>query len=251
MSTGVAHLDTSTVPARGARVVTRGLTRRFGNHLALDDVSLEIRPGEAFGLLGANGAGKTTFIRNVTGFLLPSAGEVEVDGFSPVRDPEQVRARLGFVTETSRIYPDLRVSAFLRFCGGAHGLSGAGLSEAIARVVQRFHLEDVERRLVSHLSKGFLQRVSLAQAFLADPPLVIVDEPTSGLDPLQQEEVRSVLRGLRGERTLLLSTHDLGEARELTERVAVLYHGRLVAMGATDEVLAGEPLALFRGEECP
>jgi len=251
LSTGVAQLDASPEPARGVRVVARGLTRHFGEHLALDHVSLEIRPGEAFGLLGANGAGKTTFIRHVTGFLLPSEGDVWVDGFSPASEPERVRERLGFVTETSRVYPDLRVRAFLRFSGGTRGLSGATLSEAVTRVVQRFHLQDVERRLVGHLSKGFQQRVSLAQAFLADPPLVIVDEPTSGLDPLQQEEVRGVLRGLRGERTLLLSTHDLGEAQELTQRAAVLYRGRLVALGATEEVLSGDPLALFRGEARP
>jgi ABC-2 type transport system ATP-binding protein len=233
----------------GVRIEARDLTRRFGPHCALSGLNVSIEPGEAFGLLGANGAGKTTFIRLVTGFLLPSGGELRVDGLSPEREPEAVRRRLGFVAETSRLYPDLRVRAFLRFAGGARDLRGAALARAVDEGLERFQLDSVAERLIGHLSKGFQQRVSLAQAFLHDPPLVIVDEPTSGLDPLQQEEVRSVLRSLRGQRTLLLCTHDLGEARELTERVAVLHQGRLVACGPSEEVLsADDPLAIFRGE---
>jgi ABC-2 type transport system ATP-binding protein len=231
----------------GARVEADALTRRFGETVALDGVSLTIAPGEAFGLLGANGAGKTTFIRCLTGVLLPSGGDVKVDGFSSLRSPAAVRARLGFVAETSRLYPELRVLGFLRFAAGARGLAGRARDEAVAREIERFALGEVAKRLVGHLSKGFQQRVSLAQAFVADPPLVIVDEPTSGLDPLQQEEVRGLLRSLRGERTLLLCTHDLAEARSLTDRVAVLARGRLVAVGASAEVLGGpDPLALFR-----
>ena len=234
---------------RGVRVEADALTRRFGDTLALDGVTLTIGPGEAFGLLGANGAGKTTFIRCLTGVLLPSGGDVKVDGFSSLRNPAAVRARLGFVAETSRLYPELRVRGFLRFAAGARGLSGAACEQAVERAIERFTLGDVAKRLVGHLSKGFQQRVSLAQAFVADPPLVIVDEPTGGLDPLQQEEVRSLLRALRGERTLLLCTHDLAEARSLTDRVAVLSRGRLVAVGASAEVLGGpDPLALFRAE---
>jgi len=233
----------------GVAVEAQGLTRRFGPHVALDGLDLRIGPGEAFGLLGANGAGKTTFIRLVTGFLLPSAGTVTVDGITAAADPSGVSARIGFVAETTRLYPELRVGTFLRFAGGARGLSGSRLAEQIDAGVARFQLESSLNRPLGHLSKGLQQRVNLAQAFLHDPPLMIVDEPTSGLDPLQQEEVRSVLRALRGERTLILCTHDLGEARELTERVAVLSRGKLVASGRTGEVLAGaDPLALFRGE---
>src|SRR5262245_6564795 len=235
---------------RGAEVEARALTRRFGPHLALDGVSLRVEPGEAFGLLGANGAGKTTFLRLVTGYLLPSAGEVRVDGASPARDARAVARRLGFVAETTRLYPELRVRALLRFVAGARGLARAVARERVAGVLERFQLAAVAERPVGHLSKGFQQRVNLAQAFLHDPPLLLVDEPTGGLDPVQQQEVRRVLRGLRGERTLIVCTHDLAEARELTERVAVLQRGRLVALGATANVLgAGDPLALFRGED--
>ncbi len=234
---------------RGASVEAEGLTRRFGRHVALDRLDLSIAPGEAFGLLGANGAGKTTFIRMVTGVLLPSGGEVRVDGHSATRDPSEVHKRLGFAAETSRIYPDLRVRSFLRFAGAARDLSGPILDQAVETVLERFQLEDVAGRWIGQLSKGFQQRVSLAQAFLHEPPLLIVDEPTSGLDPLQREEVRAVLRELRGEHTLILCTHDLSEAKELTERAAVLHQGKLVASGPTEQVLGvPEPLSLFRGE---
>ncbi len=236
--------------AAGAAVEAEGLTRRFGDHVALDGIELGIRPGEAFGLLGANGAGKTTFIRLVTGYLVPSAGHVTVDGHSPAIDPQAVHRRIGFAAETSRLYPDLRVRGFLRFVGGARGLRGASLRGAVDATLERFQLADVAKRLVGNLSKGYQQRVSLAQAFLHDPALLIVDEPTSGLDPLQRSEVRRVLGAARGRHTLLICTHDLAEARELTQRVAVLNRGRLVALGPTAEVLGGEdPLALFREPE--
>jgi ABC-2 type transport system ATP-binding protein len=232
---------------KGAAVEARGLTRRFGPTLALDGLTLAIAPGESFALLGANGAGKTTFIRLVTGYLLPSGGSIAVDGVSPALHPDRVHARLGFVMETSRLYPELSVRGFLRFMGGARGLAGPALAHAVDAALARFHLEPVAPRLVGKLSKGYQQRVSLAQAFLADPPLVIVDEPTGGLDPVQRGEVQALLRGLRGEHTLLLCTHDLEEAQLLASRVGVLNAGRLVAEGAPSELLGREDtLALFR-----
>ncbi len=240
-------VEQKTAPNGGIAIETRELTRRFGARLAVDAVTLRIEPGEAFGLLGANGAGKTTFIRLVTGYLLPSSGCVRVDGLSPATDARAVHARLGFVAETSRLYPDLRVRGFLRFAGGARGLAGEALDAALEGALERFELRAVAARLVGNLSKGYQQRVSLAQAFLHDPPLLIVDEPTNGLDPLQQGEVREVLAALRGRRTLLLCTHDLAEARALADRVAILSRGRVVACGPTAELLGrGDPLELFR-----
>jgi len=237
---------------RGVAIEASALTRRFGERIALRELSLRIEPGESFALLGANGAGKTTFIRLVTGTLLPSSGELTVDGLSPALEPNAVHRRLGFVMETSRLYPELRVRGFLRFMGGARGLSGAALARAVDTALARFQLESVAARLVGNLSKGFQQRVSLAQAFLTDPPLVIVDEPTGGLDPVQRGEVQALLAGLRGRATLLLCTHDLGEARALATRVGVLNAGRLVACGDTASVLGGaDVLAPFRAPAEP
>ena len=235
-------------PAAEPAIQARNLTRRFGPHTAVDRLSLAIPARTSFGLLGANGAGKTTFIRMVAGFLLPSEGEVRVEGRSPARDPSAVQARIGFVMETSRLYTELRVRGFLRFMGGARGLSGDALEAPIEAVLRRFDLEAVAERRIGNLSKGFQQRVSLAQAFLHDPPLVIVDEPTGGLDPVQREEVQAILRELDGERTVLVCTHDLDEAQRLTSRVAVMHAGRLVTEGATADVLGrDDSLAIFRG----
>jgi ABC-2 type transport system ATP-binding protein len=239
--------ETGAETPRGVAIEARDLTRRFGRRTALDRLTLSIPPNETFGLMGANGAGKTTFIRLVTGYLLPSAGSVSVGGVSPTANPRAVNERLGFVMETSRLYPELRVRGFLRFMGGTRGLAGADLADAVDTAIERFKLQDVARRLIGNLSKGFQQRVSLAQAFLHDPPLVIVDEPTGGLDPVQRGYVQEVLRGLQGDRTVLLCTHNLDEARQLASNVAVLEAGKLVALGSTSEVLdGGDPLALFR-----
>jgi ABC-2 type transport system ATP-binding protein len=224
--------------ASGVGVTARALTRRFGNHLALDRIDLQIAPRARFSLLGANGAGKTTFIRLLTGFLLPSSGALTVDGISPARHPHAVNKRIGFAMETSRLYPELRVRGLLRFLGGARGLRGSELANAVDRVIERFQLASVATRRTGNLSKGFERRVSLAQAFLVEPPLIVLDEPSNGLDPAQRNQVREILRGIEPERTLILCTHDLDEARALTDRAGVLHAGRLVAEGPTGEVLS-------------
>lgn len=237
-------------PGHGARVTLRSLARHFGEHRAIHGVDLRIEAGESFGLLGANGAGKTTLIRLVTGFLVPSEGEVHVDGISPTRNPRAAQARIGLVSESARLYPELRVRGYLKFAGGIRGLSGPALDTALSEAISRFGLEDVANRPIGNLSKGFRQRVSLAQAFLHRPGLLIADEPTSGLDPLQRSEVHTHLQSLRGHHTLLLCTHDLDEARTLTDRLGILSQGILVAVGPTRDILAeGRNLDLFRADE--
>jgi len=234
-------------PLRGARVDARHLSRSFGEREALVDVTLEIAPGESFALLGANGAGKTTFIRLLTGYLAPSSGEVRVDGLSPTAHAAVVQPRIGYAPESARLHPELRVDRSLAFAAALRGIGGAARRAAVDAAIERFALGAVARRPIGHLSKGFAQRVSLAQAFLHEPDLLVVDEPTSGLDPLQQRDVRSAVASLRGSCTVVLCTHDLAEARELAQRAGVLANGRLVACGSTTELLAGnDPLALFR-----
>jgi ABC-2 type transport system ATP-binding protein len=161
-----------------------------------------------------------------------------VDGISPARHPHAVNKRIGFAMETSRLYPELRVRGLLRFLGGARGLRGSELANAVDRVIERFQLASVATRRTGNLSKGFERRVSLAQAFLVEPPLIVLDEPSNGLDPAQRNQVREILRGIEPERTLILCTHDLDEARALTDRAGVLHAGRLVAEGPTGEVLS-------------
>jgi ABC-2 type transport system ATP-binding protein len=236
-STPEAGRANSANGAAGVGVTARALTRRFGAHVALERVDLQIAPRARFSLLGANGAGKTTFIRMLTGFLLPSSGGLTVDGISPARDPHAVNERIGFAMETARLYPELRVRGALRFLAGARGLRGGKLEDAVDRVIERFGLASVATRRTGNLSKGFERRVSLAQAFLVEPPLIVLDEPTNGLDPAQRDQVREILGELEAERTLILCTHDLDEARALTDRAGVLKAGRLVAEGPTREIL--------------
>jgi ABC-2 type transport system ATP-binding protein len=238
--------------AAGVGVTARALTRRFGDHLAVDRVDLRIAPGARFSLLGANGAGKTTFIRMLTGFLLPTSGELTLDGISPARHPHAVNKHISFSMETACLYPELRVSALLRFLGGARGLRGRELENAVDRVIERFQLESVAARRTGNLSKGLERRVSLAQAFLVESRLILLDEPTQGLDPAQRNQVRETLRGIEAERSLILCTHDLDEARALTDRAGVLNAGRLIAEGPTGEVLdRPDVLSLFETRPAP
>lgn len=234
---------------RGCRVVAQNLSRSFGPNVALGALNLEIAPGQTLGLLGANGAGKTTFIRLVTGYLLPTAGEVRIDSYSPATHAKEVHARIGYAAETSQLYADLHVRSFLRFAGAIRGIARAALEARIDEVLTQFQIEDVQKRLIGHLSKGYKQRVALAQAFLHNPALLIVDEPTSGLDPVQQEDVCSLLRASKGERTVILCTHNLNEAKLLADRIAVLRRGRLVAEGTPESVFQHESASgLFRGQ---
>jgi ABC-2 type transport system ATP-binding protein len=229
-----------------ARIEARGVSKRFGPVVALDALSLEIAPGEIFGLIGPNGAGKTTFIRILTGYWLASEGDVLVDGVSVTDARFAVQARLGYACEQPKLYADHTVDAFLRFMGEVRGLGGARLRAAIGVAVERMGLEPVRRRRIGVLSKGFRQRVALAQALLHEPALLVVDEPTVGLDPAQQIELRRIIAGFRGTHTVLLCTHQLHEAEMICDRVALLDRGRLAALATAEEIRVGGSLeALF------
>jgi ABC-2 type transport system ATP-binding protein len=225
-----------------AKIEAREVSKRFGDHVALADLSLEIAPGEVFGLIGPNGAGKTTFLRILTGYWLPSSGDVWVDGTSVVEHPQRVQRGLGYACEQPKLYVDHRVDTFLRLMAELRGVPRGELRASVERAIERFGLEEVRRRRIGVLSKGFRQRVSLAQALLHDPPLVVIDEPTVGLDPRQQIELRRIIGELGGSHTVLLCTHQLHEAEVCCDRVALLDAGRLRHVATAEEIREGGAL---------
>jgi ABC-2 type transport system ATP-binding protein len=213
------------------------LSRRFGPHLAVDDVSFRLERGEVVGFLGPNGAGKTTTMRVLTGFLPPSAGKVEVDGFDVLQDSLAVRGRIGYLPESVPLYREHRVQEMLVFQGRLRGLGRAEAKRRAGAVLERVGLADRARSLIGRLSKGQRQRVGLAVALLPDPEVLVLDEPTSGLDPLQRIEVRRLVQEFARERTVLLSSHILPEIEAVCPRVILLHRGRIAADGTQAELL--------------
>jgi len=205
------------------------LTRRYGSTVAVDHVSFGIERGEIVGLLGPNGAGKSTTIRMLTGFLPATEGTATVAGCDVRRDPIELHRRVGYMPESNPLYPEMRVSEYLRFRAELKGVPRKRRSRRIAECMEMCGAADVARQVIGTLSKGYRQRVGLADAMLADPDVLILDEPTIGLDPNQIREVRSLIRGLSGDHTVLLSTHILAEAEAICERVLIIDHGRIVA----------------------
>ena len=210
-----------------AAVVADGICKRYGSIVALTDFDLVIRRGEIFGLLGPNGSGKTTFMRLLTGYLLPSAGRLELAGIDVVREPIEARRRIGYVPESVPAWRDMRVLEFLDFMARLRGIPKARLASAIDRVVELVALGSMAHRPVRTLSRGYRQRLGLAQALVHEPDVVILDEPTNGLDPRQIIEVRELIRSLASRHTVLLSSHILGEVGRIADRVGVLLEGRL------------------------
>lgn len=210
-------------------IVAEELTKYYGLKPAVRDVSFQIGKGEIVGFLGPNGAGKTTIIRILTCYMQPTAGRALVDGMDCRTRSLEVRRLIGFLPETVPLYLDLSVEGFLNFSGAVKGLRGKDLKRGIEVALDECGLREHRRRLIRHLSKGLKQRVGLAQALLSDPPILILDEPTTGLDPAQIIEMRGLMRGLGGERTILLSTHILPEVSQVCQRVIIVNRGRVVA----------------------
>ncbi len=220
-----------------------GLTRDFGATRALDDLSFRVDAGEIVGFLGPNGAGKTTAMRILTCTLPPSAGGATVAGCDVVADPDGVRAQVGFMPENAPLYPEMTVDETLDFVAALKGVAGPGRRAGLADIVERVGLGEVRHRLVGNLSKGYRQRVGLAQALVGDPAILILDEPSAGLDPHQIVEVRELIRGFRGHKTVLLSSHILNEVSLICGRVLILDRGRLM----TEEAPAALSRAVDRG----
>lgn len=206
----------------------RNLTKRYGDLLAIDRVSFTAQKGEIVGFLGPNGAGKTTTMRIITGFIPATTGTVKVEGFDIFEEAHEVRKRIGYLPENPPLYADMTVTSYLEFVGRIKGLSRAALPGAVERAVQRCGLTEVTRRVLGHLSKGFRQRVGLAQALIHEPSVLVLDEPTIGLDPRQIRDIRSLVKQLAGERTVILSTHILQEVVQICQKVVIINEGRVV-----------------------
>ena len=214
----------------------QSLTMCYGPAIALKNVSFQANPGEVLGLLGPNGAGKTTAMRILTTYLFPSSGTAKVDGFDILENPMEVRKRIGYLPETVPLYGDMRVEEYLTFVGKARALEGVQLAERLEWVKNACHLKGVWKHLLCELSKGYGQRVGLAQALIHDPKVLILDEPTSGLDPIQIIEIRSLVKSLAREKTIIFSTHILQEVEALADRIVILNEGKLVAQGTKQEL---------------
>jgi len=209
----------------------RNLTRRFGNQTVIHDVSLELKRGEVLGLLGHNGAGKTTTLQMLAGCLLPDSAEkcsIEICGIDLLHHPAQAKAHIGYLPETPPLYRELSVNDYLIFAARLRGMKPAAVAEALAQTRQRCGLEAVGKKIIGALSKGYQQRVGIAQAIIHGPAVIVLDEPTVGLDPAQIRGIRSLIRELGDTHSVILSTHLLGEVESVCDRVEIMRHGRLI-----------------------
>jgi ABC-2 type transport system ATP-binding protein len=206
------------------------LTKRYPAKNAIEGVSFQVEQGEILGFLGPNGAGKTTTMRIITGFMPATDGKVSVDGFDVFENPLDVRRRIGYLPENPPLYLEMTVSSYLRFVAKIKSVPKEKLDLEVKRVMERANITDVRDRIISKLSKGYKQRVGLAQALLNDPPVLILDEPTIGLDPKQIHEVRELIKELAGNHTVVLSTHILPEVEQTCHRVIIIDHGKIVAV---------------------
>ena len=217
------------------------LSKKYGTHPAIEDLSFTVGDGQIFGLLGPNGAGKSTIMNILTGYLAPTSGEVKVAGFSLPEQTQQAKACVGYLPEQPPLYPEMTVQEYLDFAAELKGIKKkAERKEQVLRAARRTGLEDVLPRLIRSLSKGYRQRVGIAQALLGSPQLIILDEPTVGLDPAQVIEIRNLIRELGKAHTVILSSHILSEVQAVCQQVLILSKGRLVAVGSPEEL--GETL---------
>ncbi len=219
-----------------AMIQVRDLVKTYGDKNALNGVSFDARAGEILGLLGPNGAGKSTTMKILTTYLSATSGSVTVDGMDAAANPLAVRAMLGYLPESTPLYSDMAVYDYLLWCGEMRGLARADVRKRMAEVARVVGLENVMGQVIGTLSKGYKQRVGLAQAMLHNPKILILDEPTSGLDPNQIIEIRNLIRSLGQNHTLILSSHNLAEVRQICDRVVIIHQGAVVADGTLDEL---------------
>jgi ABC-2 type transport system ATP-binding protein len=229
-------------------IKVQGLTKRYARTVAVDNISFEVEKGQIVGFLGPNGAGKTTTMRVLTCFLPPTAGTASVAGFDVQEHPIEVKRRIGYLPESPPVYPEMEVTEYLEFTGKLKGIPSADIKKRVDEVLGKCAIGDVRDKLIGKLSKGYRQRVGLAQAIIHNPDVLILDEPTSGLDPKQIIEIRELLKSLAGNHTIILSTHILSEVEHSCERVIIISQGKLVAIDSvanlTNRLRGSESVAL-------
>ena len=223
-------------------IEVRNLTKRYGDLVAIRDVAFTAATGQVLGFLGPNGAGKTTTMRIITGFMPATSGTVKVAGYDIFDDSYEVRKRIGYLPENPPLYLDMTVTTYLRFVGRIRGIAKAELNDAVDKVLHTCGLTEVTDRVVGHLSKGFRQRVGLAQALIHNPSVLVLDEPTIGLDPRQIIDIRTLIRELAGDRTVILSTHILPEVSQLCEKVVIINEGRIAVEDTLTNLTQGASL---------
>jgi len=230
-------------------IKVEGLTKRYARHVAVKNISFEVGKGEIVGFLGKNGAGKTTTMRVLTCFLPPSAGKATVAGFDVIEHPFDVKKNIGYLPETPPLYPEMQVDDYLSFVAKLKNIPSADIKKRVDEVCERTAIGEVKHTIIGKLSKGYRQRVGLAQAIIHNPPVLILDEPTSGLDPEQQQQARQLIASLSGDHTIILSTHILSEVEQSCSNVIIINNGEIVAVdsvanlhrrGRTTEVISVE-----------
>ena len=210
------------------------LTKNYGNHVAVDDISLDIKPGKIYGFLGPNGAGKSTTMNIITGYLAPTSGEVLIDGHDIYKEPEEAKACIGYLPEIPPLYVDMKVSEYLKFVCELKKVKKEDRDKEVERVMNLTKVSDVQNRIINNLSKGYRQRVGMAQALIGSPKVIILDEPTVGLDPNQIKEVRDLIKSLAGDHTVILSSHILSEISETCSHVFIIDKGKILANNAIE-----------------
>lgn len=206
-----------------------GLTKRYGKNTAVDHLSFRVKKGQIYGFLGPNGAGKTTTMNMLTGYLAPTEGQIRIDGHDISEEPVEARRRIGYLPEIPPLYLDMTPLEYLRFAAELKGVAKEKRESEVERVMEKTQIQDMQERLIRHLSKGYRQRVGLAQALLGDPEVLILDEPMVGLDPKQIIEIRELIRSLGKKHTVILSSHILSEITSICDHVMIISHGKLAA----------------------
>ncbi len=217
-------------------IVVDGITKTYGRQHAVDNLSFRVTTGEVLGFLGPNGAGKTTTMKAISGYLVPDYGDIQVGGISVLNNPGEVKKHIGYLPEHNPLYYDMPVIDFLGFIAGLHGVEKAQTEYRVAEMIRDCGLRSEKHKKIRELSKGYRQRVGLAQALIHDPEVLILDEPTTGLDPNQIVEIRDLIKNIGREKTVILSSHILAEVEATCDRILIIHNGRIVANGTADEL---------------